>query len=113
MTEKMVQGTLFDGGSGSIPAPRTANQWAYRAAKIAEELKIGQWDYDRLRPDMNIYEERVKKWRGVKKFEYKSHEFEAIEARAVVRFLKGWEERKGRLERDLAEAHAEIKKLVE
>lgn len=112
MTDKMVQATLFDGAFSQVEAPRTPNQWAYRAAKLQEELRVGQWDYERLIPEQGRYAATVEKYKGVTKFNHRLNEYEAIEARSIMRFLKSWKSRKDNLEYQIEECMREINKAL-
>ena len=113
MSERMVQPSLFEESSFPIPAPRNANQWAHRHSLLTEEIRLGKWDYERLLPNRTQYEETVKRYKGFTKFNNKQVQYDVMEARAVIRFLKNWSEREDQLEIQIEECLAEIRKLTE
>jgi len=107
-----IQLSLFEEAFSTSPEPRTAGQWARRMALYQEELRVGKWDYERLIPNRALYADRVKRYRGVKNFAFKHNEYEAVEARNVIRFLNSWSMREERLIYLIDECQREITKLV-
>jgi len=113
MFEKLEQHSLFKEEAFNAAKPRTIREWKQRMTILQEELRLGNWDFERLRPSQHVYEARVKKWRGVKQFRYPANKFEAIEARAVMRFLKEWFSRSENLASEIDECARNIVKLSE
>lgn len=104
--------SLFEEALFTGNEPKNASQWARKMALYQEELRVGKWDYERLIVNRDLYTERVKKYRGVKNFNHRLNEYEAIEARNVIRFLNNWSEREQRLIRLIEECESEIRRLL-
>jgi len=110
MSEQLIQGSLFD-ENAFVPVPTTKSQWATRVAKLADEFYAGQADYERLLPERERYEKVVQLNRGKTKWNSRAAEYAAVEARAIMRFLKGWSSRRDDLKQQIDECNSEIAKL--
>lgn len=113
MLEKIEQHSLFKEEELNAAHPLTIREWHERATRLANELRLGQWDYDRLLPERKLYEARVKKWKGVQRFRYPENKFDAIEARSIVRFLKGWTSCADNLQADIDECIRNVVKITQ
>ena len=108
----MEQFSLFEENAFSDTTPKTASALARRVALLREELRVGEWDYDRLLPSLKDYQKIVAKYRGVVSFKYRDNKYEAIEARNVVRFMRTWKQRAEWLTDRIEAMESEIRKLL-
>jgi len=100
-TKNLMQLGLFSDGELDGVGEMTPKQIAHKMYRIQEELRVGQWDYDRLLPEKGEWEKKVVRWRGVTSFNFPQWKQEALESRAIIRFLNNWESRKLTLEDSL------------
>lgn len=106
----MKQYSLFNEEAFKNDEPRTMSAIARSITLLKEELKVGEWDYDRLLPSLPDYERIVKRYRGVVNFKYRDNKYEAMEARNVCRFMRTWKARAGWLIETIETLEAEYRK---
>lgn len=88
-------------------------KWKSRAIMLSDELRVGDWDFERLYVDRKLYEETVKRYKGVTKFNHKYAKMQALEARAVLRFLHDWKSRADNLDVMITECIDECRAISE
>lgn len=99
---------LFKESISHLSDEEQLRKWNARSLRLIDEYKIGQSDFDRLRSVQHVYEARVKRWKGATKFNCRANKFEAEEARAIMRFLKGWHGRSVDLSNQIHEIRCEF-----
>jgi hypothetical protein len=112
MSEVKMQQELWHEDTAFSNEPTTVNGWARRAHIIQEEIRLGDWDYDRLLPERKRYEEIKKEYSGVKTFTHRGNKFAVEEARSVVRFLNTWIKRRENLEKRLSQIQSTIQGML-
>lgn len=98
-----MQISFFDIGVSIPDEPPTRIELQMRLIKKIDELALVVSDRNRLKPSVHHYEAIVARYRGVKTFTYRQNKFEALEARAIVRFLKEADSRIVNLEAEISD----------
>jgi len=107
-----VQAELFREDTVFTCTPTTVNGWARRMALLQEELRLGDWDYDRLRVEEQKYKDIVQLNKGRTQFNSTGYKFTVLEARSVMRFLATWINRREAIERAITACEMEIRKQL-
>lgn len=108
-----TQGTLWSDDELRSDEKWNARTIETKILRVKTEILIGSQDFDRLSVDRAVYEERAKRWKGVKKFTYQQNKFEALEARAVIRFLNEWKSRRDNLEDLVVQLELALRRATE
>lgn len=111
MSNSNGQSSLFNENAFSEIDTRTVRQWDEKRMRAIEELRVGQWDYERLLPERERYAATVARWRGITQFKYSQNKFDALEARAIIRFLNEWASRSENLKVEIEECERMIESL--
>lgn len=89
---------MFETFGAFSGAPANLQQALSALARVREEIRLGDWDFDRLLSVKEKYEKTAKRYRGVTSFKFRANKFEALEARSVLTFLRTWVTRREALE---------------
>lgn len=104
MTDKvLIQRNLFDVIDEQCAGVPTRHIALSQIIRKCDELTLVVRDYERLKPQQDYYEAIVKKYRGVSVFTSRHIKFDVLEARQIIKFLKGARSRADVLKHEIDE----------